>query len=85
MKIPQIGITKNALWTIGAFSLLQAVRLSTNLILTRLLTPELFRILVIVNSLTTGVGAFEYVRWNLGFGLSFEDQSISQTDIQPGQ
>lgn len=46
---------KNTAWTIGAFGLSQAVRLVTNLVLARLLAPELFGIMTIVTSLRTGV------------------------------
>src|SRR6478736_6077527 len=55
MKIPRIVITKNAIWTAGAFGILQIIRLATSVVLTRLLAPELFGIMVIVNSLKAGI------------------------------
>ena len=55
MKIPHIAVTKNAIWTVGGFGLLQAIRLATSVVLTRLLAPELFGIMVVVNSLRMGI------------------------------
>lgn len=42
-------------WTIAAFGMRQALRLGTNIVLTRLLAPELFGIMVVVNTFRTGV------------------------------
>ncbi len=55
MKIPHIAVTKNAIWTVGGFGLLQVIRLATSIVLTRLLAPELFGVMVVVNSLRTGI------------------------------
>ena len=55
MKIPHVTVTKNAVWTVGTFGLLQCVRLATSVVLTRLLAPELFGIMVIFNSLKAGI------------------------------
>jgi O-antigen/teichoic acid export membrane protein len=46
---------KGAGWTVGAYGLGQLFRLVTNVALARLLAPELFGIMVIVNSLRTGI------------------------------
>jgi O-antigen/teichoic acid export membrane protein len=42
-------------WTTGAFAISQVIRFASNLILTRLLSPPLFGLMVIVNSIRTGV------------------------------
>ena len=55
MKIPHIAVTKNAIWTVAGFGLIQVIRLATSVVLTRLLAPELFGIMVVVNSLRTGI------------------------------
>src|SRR5215831_12478918 len=55
MKAPRIVVVKNAIWSVGAFGLLQAIRLGTSVVLTRLLAPELFGIMVIFNSLKAGI------------------------------
>lgn len=46
---------RGAAWTIGAYGLGQALRLATNVFLARLLAPELFGIMTIVNSLRMGI------------------------------
>ena len=51
IKFPLTG----AAWTIGAYGVGQLIRLVTNVILTRLLAPELFGIMLIVYSLRTGL------------------------------
>ena len=61
MKLPQILLLKGAIWTVGAFGVGQVIRLATNIILTRLLAPELFGIMQIVYSLRTGVELFSDV------------------------
>lgn len=43
-----------SVWTIGGFGISQVMRLATNIVLTRLLAPEVFGIMTIVNSLRTG-------------------------------
>lgn len=42
-------------WTVGAYGVTQLARFAANLALTRILAPELFGIMVLVNSLRTGV------------------------------
>ncbi len=48
-------LLKGSVWTVGAYGLGQVVRLLTNIILARLLAPQLFGIMLIVYSLRTGV------------------------------
>jgi O-antigen/teichoic acid export membrane protein len=55
MKISVGFLLKGTVWTIGAYGLGQAIRLGTNIVLARLLAPELFGIMLIVNSLRTGI------------------------------
>jgi O-antigen/teichoic acid export membrane protein len=55
---------KGVLWTVGAFTLGQSVRLFTNVVLARLLAPELFGIMLLVRSLCMG---FELLS-DLGIG-----------------
>ena len=42
-------------WTVGTFGAGRVVRLAGSIVLTRLLTPELFGIIAIVNSVRTGI------------------------------
>jgi O-antigen/teichoic acid export membrane protein len=58
MTISLRFLLKSTVWTVGAYGLGQALRLATNIILARLLAPQLFGIMVIVNSLRMGV---EYI------------------------
>lgn len=46
---------RGTVWTIGAYGLSQVLRLATNVFLARLLAPELFGIMTIVNSLRMGI------------------------------
>src|SRR5258708_17782105 len=55
MKISTGSLLRGAVWTIGAYGLAQVLRLATNVFLARLLAPELFGIMLIVNSLRTGI------------------------------
>ncbi len=48
-------------WTLGSFGLGQAIRLATNVALARLLAPELFGTMLIVNTLITGIQLFSDV------------------------
>jgi O-antigen/teichoic acid export membrane protein len=48
-------------WTLGGFGLGQAIRLATNVALARLLAPELFGTMLIVNTLMTGIQLFSDV------------------------
>lgn len=55
MKIRHIALTKGAIWTIASFGASNFIRFATSIILTRLLAPELFGVMVIVYTLRTGV------------------------------
>lgn len=46
---------RGTIWTLGAFGVTTTLRLATNVILARLLTPEIFGTLLIVYSLRTGI------------------------------
>jgi O-antigen/teichoic acid export membrane protein len=48
-------LVKGAVWTTGAYGVNQTIRLLTNVVLARLLSPELFGIMLIVYSLRTGI------------------------------
>jgi O-antigen/teichoic acid export membrane protein len=55
MKISRLAIVKGVGWTVGAYGASQMLRLGANVALARLLAPELFGIMIIVNSLRTGI------------------------------
>lgn len=55
MKFLSPRILSLASWTTGAWGLCQLLRIVTSVILTRLLAPELFGIMLIVNTIRTGV------------------------------
>jgi O-antigen/teichoic acid export membrane protein len=55
MTISSKYLLKGGLWTIGAFGLVQAIRMVTSVVLARLLAPELFGIMLIVSSLRAGI------------------------------
>src|SRR5262249_5989257 len=55
MKISRLALAKGVGWTVGAYALMLSLRLITNIALARLLAPELFGIMLMVNSLRTGL------------------------------
>ena len=55
MTISRMLLLKGAIWTAVAFGVTQLLRLTTNVILARLLAPELFGIMQVVYSLRTGI------------------------------
>ena len=55
MNISVRSLFKGSLWTVGSFGIGQALRFVTSIILARLLSPQLFGIMVIVNSFRTGI------------------------------
>ena len=55
MKIEHTTIAKGASWASAGFAVLQVICLATSILLTRLLVPELFGIMVIINSLRSGI------------------------------
>lgn len=48
-------LASGAVWTIGGYGTAQLIRFATSMALTRLLAPELFGIMLIVNTVRTGV------------------------------
>lgn len=54
-KLSRRGLVKGVGWTVGAYGAGQFVRLVSSIALTRLLSPELFGIMTIVNTVRTGV------------------------------
>ncbi len=58
--------TTGALWTIVNYGLSQALRFGSNLILTRLLFPDLFGLMSMVNVIIMGLGLFS----DIGVGTS---------------
>ncbi len=55
MKVSVDVLLRGALWTLGGFGGGQAIRFVSNVILTRMLAPELFGLMTIVNTLRTGI------------------------------
>ena len=55
LKLSRRGLVKGVGWTVGAYGAGQFVRLVSSIALTRLLSPELFGIMTIVNTVRTGV------------------------------
>jgi O-antigen/teichoic acid export membrane protein len=55
MTISVGSLLKGSVWTTVAYGVGQALRLATNVILARLLAPELFGIMLIVTSLRVGI------------------------------
>ena len=49
------AVTQGVVWTTGGYGLSQALRLATNLIVTRLLNPEAFGLMAIVDTLLIGL------------------------------
>src|SRR5215470_13861150 len=63
MKIPLVTMVKGVAWTVVLFGLGQLLRIVSSIILTRLLSPDLFGLLVIVYALQNGIDMFS----DLGF------------------
>jgi O-antigen/teichoic acid export membrane protein len=55
MNISPVRMVKGVAWTVGIFGLSQSFRILSSIILTRLLSPELFGILIIVYTLQNGI------------------------------
>lgn len=55
MSILSRSLIERIGWSTGAYGLIQVIRLASNVILARLLAPELFGIMLIVTTLRTGV------------------------------
>ena len=54
MKLPVDKLVNGAIWTAGGFGIGQAFRFATNIVLARMLAPELFGLMVIVNTVRLG-------------------------------
>jgi O-antigen/teichoic acid export membrane protein len=61
MSLSTGKLVTGSVWTVGAFGMGQAIRLVTSVALTRLLAPELFGTMLIVNTLMTGIQLFSDV------------------------
>jgi len=61
MSLKTGKLVTGTVWTLGGFGLGQAIRLATNVGLARLLAPELFGTMLIVNTLMTGIQLFSDV------------------------
>jgi len=55
MKVSTGVLLRGAVWTIGGFGAGQAIRFVANVILTRLLAPQLFGLMAIVNTIRVGI------------------------------
>lgn len=76
--ISRILLLKGAMWTVGAFGAGQLLRLVSNIILTRLLAPELFGIMQIVQTLRNGAELFS----DVGIGQTIiYDESANDPDF----
>jgi O-antigen/teichoic acid export membrane protein len=64
-------LLKGTIWTVGAYGLSQAMRMLTNVILSHLLAPELFGIMLIFYTLRTGLELIS----DLGIGQNIVYQS----------
>ena len=54
MKVFRGTLSVGAIWTVSTYAFVQSVRFVTNVALTRLLSPELFGIMIIINTFKTG-------------------------------
>jgi O-antigen/teichoic acid export membrane protein len=66
-------LLKGTAWTIGAFGVGQALRLGQSIILARLLTPDIFGIMLIVGSLNTGIQLMSDV--GIGKGIVYHKEA----------
>jgi O-antigen/teichoic acid export membrane protein len=74
-------LLKNAIWTVGTYGLVQALRLVTNVALARLLVPELFGVMLIVNSVNQGINLISDVGigQNVIYNRNAEDPEFYNT------
>ena len=66
MKISGATLVRGVSWTVTAYAFGQLIRFTSNVILTRLLTPELFGVIAIINSIRNGIELLT----DLGIGQS---------------
>lgn len=76
MHIPG-GLLIQIGWSTTGYAVVQIVRVATNLILTRLLAPELFGIMVLLTSLRVGIELFTDI--GIGQGLIVNKRSRDET------
>jgi O-antigen/teichoic acid export membrane protein len=57
MKLSGV-VSKGAIWTLASYASNQGLRFLTNVVLTRILAPELFGLMVIVNTVRTAISLF---------------------------
>jgi O-antigen/teichoic acid export membrane protein len=55
MSVSTSFLLRGTIWTLGAYGVSTALRLATNVVLARLLAPDIFGTMLIVNSLKTGI------------------------------
>src|ERR1700692_4590358 len=55
MPVSTSFLLRGTIWTLGAYGVSTALRLATNVVLARLLAPDIFGTMLIVNSLKTGI------------------------------
>lgn len=55
MKISELSVLSGAAWTIAGYGVSVVFRFGTNVVLARLLAPEIFGVMVIVNSIKIGM------------------------------
>jgi O-antigen/teichoic acid export membrane protein len=81
MKISIGFLLKGTAWTVGAFGVGQVLRVVTNIILARLLAPDLFGIMLIVYSLRTGIDLLSDVGMgqNVIYNKNAEDPDFYNT------
>jgi O-antigen/teichoic acid export membrane protein len=53
--LSRFTLAVGVVWTVGAYGAIQLLRFATNVVLARLLSPELFGIMFLVNSIRTGM------------------------------
>ena len=71
------AVTRGVLWTTGGYGVGQALRLATNLVVTRLLNPEAFGLMAIVNSLLIGAEINSEIDFErLGFAERVGDKAV---------
>jgi O-antigen/teichoic acid export membrane protein len=80
-RISQVTLVKNASWTIASYGINNVLRVVSSIILAKLLAPQLFGVMLIVNTLRTG---FELVSdvgigQNIVFNRNAEDPDFYNT------
>lgn len=81
MAISRRPLLQGLTWNVGAFGAGQAIRLATNVVLARLLVPELFGVMQIVLSLQTGAALLSDIglNQNIVYSKHAEDPEFYNT------